>query len=99
MPSRLPISTSAILTQPFPKLSDISNRRGSTFRSCPGNRPRDTQLLLSGRADIGLAQPDPVVIQRVKIKIHARLFLRCVPARHKPLRRQPGFAAFNPCAT
>jgi NitT/TauT family transport system substrate-binding protein len=26
-------------------------------------------LLLSGRADVGLAQPDPVVIQRVKIKI------------------------------
>jgi NitT/TauT family transport system substrate-binding protein len=27
------------------------------------------QLLLSGRADVGLAQPDPIVIQRVKIKI------------------------------
>lgn len=27
------------------------------------------QLLLSGRADVGLAQPDPIVIQRVKLKI------------------------------
>ncbi len=67
--------------------------RDSTLKSCPASPPRQlAQLLLSGRADMGLAQPDPVVIQRVKIKIPLVSFLRCLPARHQPLRRQPGFA-------
>lgn len=45
-------------------------QEGLDVQIVPGQSSAATvQLLLSGRADVGLAQPDPVVIQRVNNKI------------------------------
>ena len=54
----------------LPKALGYFEQEGLDVQIVPGQSSAAvTQLLLSGRADVGLAQPDPVVIQRVKIKI------------------------------
>ena len=54
----------------LPKALGYFEQEGLDVEIVPGqSSAATTQLLLSGRADIGLAQPDPVVIQRVNNKI------------------------------
>ena len=54
----------------LPKALGYYQQEGLDVEIVPGQSSAAVaQLLLSGRADVGLAQPDPIVIQRVKIKI------------------------------
>jgi len=54
----------------LPKALGYYQQEGLDVEVVPGQSSAAVaQFLLSGRADIGLAQPDPIVIQRVKIKI------------------------------
>ena len=54
----------------LPKALGYYQQEGLDVEVVPGQSSASVaQLLLSGRADVGLAQPDPIVIQRVKIKI------------------------------
>ena len=58
---------------PFATLAkglDYFEQEGLDVEIVPGQSSATiAQLLLSGRADVGLAQPDPVMIQRVNIRI------------------------------
>jgi NitT/TauT family transport system substrate-binding protein len=54
----------------LPKALGYYQQEGLDVAIMPGQSSASVaQLLLSGRADVGLAQPDPIVIQRVKLKI------------------------------
>jgi len=54
----------------LPKALGYYQQEGLDVAVVPGQSSAAVaQLLLSGRADVGLAQPDPIVIQRVKLKI------------------------------
>ena len=54
----------------LPKALGYYQQEGLDVEIVPGQSSAAVaQLLLSGRADVGLAQPDPIVIQCVKIKI------------------------------
>ena len=54
----------------LPKALGYYQQEGLDVEVVPGQSSASVaQLLLSGRADVGLAQPDPIVIQRVKLKI------------------------------
>jgi NitT/TauT family transport system substrate-binding protein len=54
----------------LPKALGYYQQEGLDVEIVPGQSSAAVaQLLLSGRADVGLAQPDPIVIQRVKLKI------------------------------
>jgi len=54
----------------LPKALGYYQQEGLDVAIVPGQSSAAVaQLLLSGRADVGLAQPDPIVIQRVKLKI------------------------------
>jgi NitT/TauT family transport system substrate-binding protein len=54
----------------LPKVLGYYQQEGLDVAVVPGQSSAAVaQLLLSGRADVGLAQPDPIVIQRVKLKI------------------------------
>jgi NitT/TauT family transport system substrate-binding protein len=54
----------------LPKALGYFEQEGLEVAIVPGQSSAATaQLLLSGRADVGLAQPDPVVIQRVDNKL------------------------------
>jgi NitT/TauT family transport system substrate-binding protein len=54
----------------LPKALGYYQQEGLDVEIVPGQSSAAVaQLLLSGRADVGLAQPDPIVIERVKIKI------------------------------
>jgi NitT/TauT family transport system substrate-binding protein len=54
----------------LPKALGYYQQEGLDVQVVPGQSSAAVaQLLLSGRADVGLAQPDPIVIQRVKLKI------------------------------
>ena len=52
----------------LPKALGYYQQEGLDVEIVPGQSSAAVaQLLLSGRADVGLAQPDPIVIQRVKL--------------------------------
>jgi NitT/TauT family transport system substrate-binding protein len=54
----------------LPKALGYFQQEGLDVDIVPGqSSAATTQLLLSGRADVGLAQPDPIVIQRVTNKL------------------------------
>jgi NitT/TauT family transport system substrate-binding protein len=54
----------------LPKALGYFEQEGLDVEIVPGqSSAATTQLLLSGRADVGLAQPDPVLIQRVNNRI------------------------------
>jgi NitT/TauT family transport system substrate-binding protein len=54
----------------LPKALGYYQQEGLDVEVVPGQSSAAVaQLLLTGRADVGLAQPDPIVIQRVKLKI------------------------------
>ncbi len=54
----------------LPKALGYYQQEGLDVAVVPGQSSASVaQLLLSGRADVGLAQPDPIVIQRIKLKI------------------------------
>ena len=54
----------------LPKALGYYQQEGLDVQVVPGQSSASVaQLLLTGRADVGLAQPDPIVIQRVKLKI------------------------------
>jgi NitT/TauT family transport system substrate-binding protein len=54
----------------LPKALGYYQQEGLDVQVVPGQSSASVaQLLLTGRADVGLAQPDPIVIQRIKLKI------------------------------